>query len=87
MIEATIPLHETVGYVAAAYAVVFVLLLVYLAIMARRVRGMERDLQRLQEMDAGGREQAEDDLAGVERTLDGDRASSAKGGARESSLA
>jgi CcmD family protein len=40
-------LKETVGYVAAAYIVVFVLVLTYFAIMAVRVRRVERELAQL----------------------------------------
>jgi len=39
-----VPLHTAVKYVAAAYAVFVVLLLVYLAIMARRQHRTEREL-------------------------------------------
>jgi len=42
-----ISLHTAVKYVAGAYAVFVVLLLVYLAIMARRLRSTERDLVEL----------------------------------------
>lgn len=41
------PLHEAVKYVAAAYIAVFVIVLLYVAIMAMRVRKVERDLGEL----------------------------------------
>ncbi len=43
-----LPLHSAGPYVAAAYIVVFVLLLVYLAIMAVRAQRVESELQELQ---------------------------------------
>jgi CcmD family protein len=41
------PLHEAVKYVAAAYIVVFVIVLLYVAIMASRTRKVERQLAEL----------------------------------------
>jgi CcmD family protein len=42
-----LPLHEAGKYVAAAYIVVFVLVLVYIAVMALRVGRIERELTQL----------------------------------------
>ncbi len=44
-----LPLHTAGKYVAAAYIVFVVLILVYVAIMAARLRRTERDLVRLRE--------------------------------------
>jgi hypothetical protein len=51
-----LPLHEAGKYVAAAYITVFVLVLVYIAVMALRVGRIERDLAALAERrgEAGG---------------------------------
>ncbi|MHB1539214.1 MAG: CcmD family protein [Solirubrobacteraceae bacterium] len=46
------PLHEAVKYVAAAYIAVFVIVLIYVAIMAKRLRKVERSLGEL--MQRGG---------------------------------
>ncbi|HEY1688757.1 MAG TPA: CcmD family protein [Solirubrobacteraceae bacterium] len=43
------PLHEAVKYVAAAYVVVFAIILIYVAIMASRLRKVERSLGELLE--------------------------------------
>jgi len=42
-----LPLHQAGKYVAAAYIVLFALVLVYVAIMAIRSRRLERDLDEL----------------------------------------
>ncbi|HST55545.1 MAG TPA: CcmD family protein [Solirubrobacteraceae bacterium] len=42
-----LPLHEAGKYVAAAYVVVFTLVLVYVAIMAARLSRVERELGEL----------------------------------------
>jgi CcmD family protein len=42
-----LPLHEAGKYVAAAYIVVFALVLVYVAIMATRLSRVERELGEL----------------------------------------
>jgi hypothetical protein len=42
-----LPLHEAGKYVAAAYIVLFALVLVYVAIMAIRLSHLERDLGEL----------------------------------------
>jgi CcmD family protein len=39
-----LPLHEAGKYVAAAYVVVFALVLIYVAIMAMRLSRIEREL-------------------------------------------
>lgn len=41
------PLKEAVGYVAAAYIAVFMIVLIYVAIMSVRVRRTERELAEL----------------------------------------
>ena len=43
-----LPLHTAGPYVAAAYIAFVVLILIYVAIMARRLRRTERDLAELQ---------------------------------------
>lgn len=43
------PLKEAVGYVAAAYIAVFLIVLIYVAIMSVRVRRVERELDDLLE--------------------------------------
>jgi hypothetical protein len=45
-----LPLHEAGKYVAAAYIVLFALVLVYVAIMAIRLSRIERELAELLEM-------------------------------------
>jgi CcmD family protein len=42
-----LPLHEAGKYVAAAYVVVFVVVLIYVAIMAVRLTRMQRELAEL----------------------------------------
>jgi hypothetical protein len=42
-----VPLHEAVKYVAAAYIAVFVIVLLYVAIIGVRVRRVQRDLGEL----------------------------------------
>jgi hypothetical protein len=51
-----LPLHTAGKYVAAAYIVFVVLILVYVAIMAMRLRRTERDLAELQR-DVAARDQ------------------------------
>lgn len=54
-----LPLHTAGPYVAAAYIVAFVVILVYVAIMAIRLRRTERELSAVRaELDA--RERADD---------------------------
>jgi hypothetical protein len=54
-----LPLHEAGKYVAGAYVVFVALILIYVAIMATRLRRMERDLVELHELaDAGARRRA-----------------------------
>ncbi|HLB22075.1 MAG TPA: hypothetical protein VK605_08175 [Solirubrobacteraceae bacterium] len=51
-----LPLHEAGKYVAAAYIVLFAMVLVYVAIMAIRLSHLERDLGELlarEQADAG----------------------------------
>jgi CcmD family protein len=45
-----LPLHEAGKYVAAAYVVVFALVLIYVAIMAARLGRIERELGELLEL-------------------------------------
>jgi isoprenylcysteine carboxyl methyltransferase (ICMT) family protein YpbQ len=51
-----LPLHEAGKYVAGAYITVFVLVLVYVAVMAIRVGRIERELAELsqRDRDSGG---------------------------------
>jgi hypothetical protein len=54
-----LPLHEAGKYVAGAYVVLFVLVLIYLAIMAARIGRIERELGGLlecQQTSAAGEE-------------------------------
>lgn len=51
------PLRDAVEYVAAAYIVVFAIVLIYLTIMSRRLKGVERDLEELTKL-ADERQQA-----------------------------
>jgi threonine/homoserine/homoserine lactone efflux protein len=60
-----VPLHTAVKYVAAAYIVFLAILLIYVAIMANRLRHTERDLVRLRR-DLQDRRAAQDASA-VER--------------------
>jgi len=60
-----LPLHEAGKYVAAAYVVVFALVLIYVAIMAIRLSRVERELGELLEQAdrRQERENAPEDLA------------------------
>jgi Na+/melibiose symporter-like transporter len=61
-----LPLHTAGPYVAAAYIVFVVVILVYVAIMATRLRRTERELAALRaELDARERDQHEHDLESV----------------------
>jgi hypothetical protein len=51
-----LPLHTAGKYVAGAYIVVFVIVLIYVAIMAIRLSRIERDLGELLSMSASPRE-------------------------------
>jgi hypothetical protein len=53
-----LPLHEAGKYVAAAYIVLFAMVLVYVAIMAIRLSHLERDLGELLAREQAGDEQA-----------------------------
>jgi CcmD family protein len=65
-----LPLHEAGKYVAAAYIVVFALVLIYLAIMAIRLSRIERELGELLERVESPREEPPAaDLAERESTL------------------
>jgi hypothetical protein len=59
-----LPLHEAGKYVAAAYVVLFAIVLVYVAIMAIRLSRIERDLG---ELLASAREGELSDPASAER--------------------
>jgi hypothetical protein len=52
-----LPLHEAGKYVAAAYIVVFAIVLIYVAIMAIRLGHIERELGELLELAEGSGEQ------------------------------
>ena len=58
-----LPLHEAGKYVAGAYVVLFVLVLIYVAIMAIRLSRIERELGALLEREQ--REQREHDERAV----------------------
>ncbi len=65
-----LPLHEAGKYVAAAYLVVFVLVLIYVAIMGIRLSRIERRLGELLEEDASASAEPEQlDVAARESTL------------------
>jgi hypothetical protein len=50
-----LPLHTAGKYVAGAYVVLFVIVLIYVAIMALRLSRIERDLgELLSDLDEGG---------------------------------
>jgi hypothetical protein len=57
-----LPLHEAGKYVAAAYIVLFALVLIYVAIMAIRLSHLERDLGELLAHEQGP---ASDEAAGT----------------------
>ena len=59
-----VPLNSTAGrYVAAAYIVVLLVILIYVAIMATRAQRLERDLDELRRDVEAARAAAEDDPA------------------------
>jgi hypothetical protein len=60
-----LPLHAAGKYVAAAYIVFVVLILVYVAIMAIRLRRTERDLAGLRDELAAREREPEPDLEEV----------------------
>jgi CcmD family protein len=65
-----LPLHEAGKYVAGAYLVVFVILLIYVAIMGIRLSRIERRLGELLEDDGPAPAEAEKlDVAARESTL------------------
>jgi hypothetical protein len=68
-----LPLHEAGKYVAGAYIVLFVLVLVYFAIMAIRLSRIERELGELlacaREGELSNQAPAEEDVAPREPTL------------------
>jgi hypothetical protein len=67
-----LPLHEAGKYVAGAYAVLFALVLIYVAIMAVRLSRIERELGELLEQTQERPEQAtarELDIARGDSTL------------------
>jgi CcmD family protein len=45
-----VPLHEAVRYVAAAYAVVFVLVLLYVAVIGRRLGHVEHEIETMERL-------------------------------------
>lgn len=56
LLATTLPEDSNDGYVAAAYIVFFVLVLIYVAIMAVRLGRVERDVRKLRE-EAGERQE------------------------------
>jgi uncharacterized membrane protein YccC len=62
-----LPLHEAGKYVAAAYIVLVVLILIYVAIMAVRLTRIERELGSLLELSARRASAAEGEQIGGER--------------------
>jgi hypothetical protein len=60
-----LPLGKAGRYVAAAYIVVFAIVLIYVAIMALRLSRIERDLGELAELVEEPAAAAEDDAAEV----------------------
>jgi CcmD family protein len=65
-----LPLHEAGKYVAGAYLVVFVLVLIYVAIMGIRLSRIERRLGELLEEDGTASTEPEQrDVAARESTL------------------
>jgi hypothetical protein len=48
-----LPLHTAGKYVAGAYVVFFAIVLIYVAIMAARLKRVERDVDELLERDSG----------------------------------
>lgn len=63
-----LPLHTAGKYVAGAYVVLFLLVLIYVSVMAIRLSRIERDLGELLSMTetaAGPGERAEDHAAGT----------------------
>lgn len=67
------PLRDAVEYVAAAYIVVFAIVLIYLTIMARRLRGVERDLSELSRL-------AEERIGTAEARLERENEVNGRGG-------
>ena len=66
ILAADVTLPDNSGYVVAAYLVFLALILIYVAIMARRLMRTERDLGELKQ-EVAAREHAEDDCEGKVR--------------------
>ncbi|HEY7962420.1 MAG TPA: hypothetical protein VID29_10900 [Solirubrobacteraceae bacterium] len=64
-----LPLHEAGKYVAAAYIVVFALVLIYVTIMAIRLSRIERQLSDLLEQSVEPSPEPLEDLGAQESTL------------------
>ncbi|MBA3809538.1 MAG: CcmD family protein [Solirubrobacterales bacterium] len=64
-----LPLHEAGKYVAGAYVVAFVIVLIYVAIMALRLSRIERELGELLELSESPPSTATEDVAPRESTL------------------
>jgi hypothetical protein len=64
-----LPLHEAGKYVAGAYIVLFVLVLIYVAIMAIRLSRIERELGELLELSESAPGPAGEDVTARESTL------------------
>jgi hypothetical protein len=56
-------LPDNSGYVAAAYLVLFAMVVIYLGIMTARLSRLERELIELNELADRGREPAQDGVA------------------------
>jgi isoprenylcysteine carboxyl methyltransferase (ICMT) family protein YpbQ len=60
VLAVAVPLHTAVKYVAGAYVVFLAIVLIYVAIMAKRLRHTERDLVDLRrELDEHGSDERE----------------------------
>ncbi len=63
-----LPLHTAGKYVAAAYVVVFAVVLIYVAIMAVRLKRMQRDLGELLAEQRSGQHSGEREVPDREST-------------------
>jgi hypothetical protein len=71
-LAASIPGSSNNGYVAAAYIVFFVILLIYVAIMALRLSRVERGLRELDERAGQGQAGQDEPGSSIDRTSPGD---------------
>jgi hypothetical protein len=58
--DAALPLHEAGKYVAAAYVVFILLLVIYVGIMAAKLNRISRDLEELAALAEGKRDAVDD---------------------------